>query len=39
VPFSFIVPDALVFDDVSLEKAKTTKPKLRLVANPVVAQK
>ena len=39
VPVSFIVPQGLVFDDVSLEKVKITKPKLRLVPNPVLAEK
>lgn len=39
VPVSLIVPQGLVFDDVSIEKGKITKPKLRLVPNPVVATK
>ena len=38
VPVSFIVPQALVFGDISIEKDKTTKPKLPVVANPVLAQ-
>jgi len=38
LPVSFILPQALVFDDVSLEKARTTRPKLRLVPNPILAR-
>jgi hypothetical protein len=39
LPVSFIVPQGLLFDDVSLEKVKITKPKPRPVPNPVMAQK
>jgi hypothetical protein len=38
VPASFIVPKALVFSDISIEKDKTTKPKLPIVSNPVLVQ-
>jgi hypothetical protein len=39
VPVSFIVPRALVFNDISIEKDKSTRPKLPLVPNPLVTQK
>lgn len=39
VPVSFIVPQALVFNDVSIEKDKISKPKLPLVSNPLLSQK
>jgi hypothetical protein len=34
-PVSFIVPQAIVFNDINIEKDKTTKPKLPVVSNPV----
>jgi hypothetical protein len=34
-PVSFIVPQAIVFSDINIEKDKTTKPKLPVVSNPV----
>ncbi|HEY4786174.1 MAG TPA: metallopeptidase TldD-related protein [Bacteroidales bacterium] len=37
VPVSFIVPQAIAFSDINIEKDKTTKPKLPLVSNPVLA--
>jgi hypothetical protein len=37
-PVTFIVPRGLVFDDISLEKVRITKPRLRLVPNPVLVQ-
>ena len=39
VPASFIVPKVLVFNDVSIEKDKNTKPKLPIVMNPLLSQK
>lgn len=39
VPVSFIVPQVLVFNDVSIEKDKNTKPKLPPVSNPLFSQK
>ena len=39
VPVSFIVPQVLVFNDVSIEKDKNTKPKLPIVSNPLLSQK
>ncbi|MCX6236028.1 MAG: metallopeptidase TldD-related protein [Bacteroidia bacterium] len=39
VPVSFIVPQALVFNDISIEKDKNTKPKLPIVSNPLLSQK
>jgi len=39
VPVSFIVPKVVVFNDVSIEKDKSTKPKLPLVSNPLLTQK
>ncbi len=39
VPVSFIVPKALVFNDISIEKDRSTKPKLPIVPNPVITQK
>jgi hypothetical protein len=38
VPVSFIVPQALLFDDISIEKDRGTRPKLPLVPNPVTNQ-
>ncbi len=38
IPASFIVPQALVFDDVSIEKVKSVKSKLPLVPNPLLSQ-
>jgi hypothetical protein len=38
-PVSFVVPRGLAFDDVSIEKVRATKPKLRLVPNPVLVQR
>jgi len=38
IPASFIVPQALVFDDVSIEKVKTVKSKLPPVSNPLLSQ-
>ncbi len=35
VPVSFIVPQAVVINDVNLEKDPTTKPKLPVVPNPI----
>lgn len=39
VPVSLIVPQALVFNDIGIERDKTIKPKLPIVPNPVLAQK
>ncbi|MGD0589543.1 MAG: metallopeptidase TldD-related protein [Bacteroidota bacterium] len=39
VPVSFITPEALVFDDVSIEKDKSTKSKVPIVPNPLLVQK
>jgi hypothetical protein len=39
VPVSLIVPQVLVFNDVSIEKDKNTKPKLPIVSNPLLSQK
>jgi predicted Zn-dependent protease len=39
VPVSFIVPQALVFNDVSIEKDRGTKSKLPIVSNPLLSQK
>jgi hypothetical protein len=36
VPVSFIVPRAILFDDISIEKDRGTRPKLPVVSNPVV---
>jgi len=38
IPVSFIVPQALVFDDISIEKNKNVKSKLPLVSNPLISQ-
>jgi hypothetical protein len=38
-PVSFITPVALVFDDISIEKDKSTKSKLPIVPNPLLVQK
>lgn len=38
-PVSFIVPQALVFNDVSIEKDKNSKAKLPIVPNPLLSQK
>ncbi len=35
VPVSMIVPKALLFDDIGIEKDRSTRPKLPVVANPV----
>ena len=37
-PVSFIVPQAIVFNDVSIEKDKNAKSKLPLVSNPLLSQ-
>jgi hypothetical protein len=37
VPVSFIVPQALLFDDIGIEKDRSTRPKLPVVPNPVMA--
>lgn len=39
LPVSYIVPQAIVFDDVSIEKDKNARPKLPLVKNPLLSQK
>jgi len=39
IAISFIVPQALVFNDISIEKDKSSKPKLPLVSNPLLSQK
>jgi hypothetical protein len=35
IPVSYIVPRAIVFDDINIEKEKGTNPKLPVVPNPV----
>ena len=39
VPVSFIVPQAIVFNDLSIEKDKSTKAKVPVVPNPLLVQK
>jgi hypothetical protein len=39
VPVSFIVPQAIVFNDMSIEKDKSTKAKVPIVSNPLLVQK
>ena len=39
VPVSFIVPQVLVFNDISIEKDKNAKPRLPFVSNPLFTQK
>jgi hypothetical protein len=38
IPVSFIVPQAIVFDDLSIEKDKSTKSKVPIVPNPLSIQ-
>jgi hypothetical protein len=38
LPASFIVPQVLVFNDVSIEKDKSIKPKIPIVSNPLLSQ-
>ena len=35
VPVSIIAPKALLFDDIGIERDRSTRPKLPVVANPV----
>jgi len=39
IPVSFIVPQALVFNDISIEKDKNAKGKLPIIPNPLLSQK
>jgi Predicted Zn-dependent proteases and their inactivated homologs len=39
IPASFIVPQALVFDDINIEKNKNVKEKLPVVSNPLLLKK